>query len=414
MGFYLASVGYIVYTLPTMKILIPTQFFLDGSGSGIYVQNIAREFIDLGHEVKVIATDNRPVTDKPFPVRTIICNEDGDADLNFNVPFFTTHPKSSQTFYDLSDEQFQRYVDVIGEVLAEEIAAFEPDVVHCQHASIASYHLANLGVPYCITLHGTDLMGFKKEPRFHDYVLQGAEGSYRLISISQQVTAETKELFKVGDDKIVLVHNGYDDKLFYPRSVSRKDVLAKYGIDEAPYLVSFVGKLAHFKGIDVLIDAAVLYEKELEGVITLIVGQGALRGELEEQVRSLGLKGIRFLGHQSQDSCAEIYSVADISTVPSRVEPFGLVAIEALACGTPVVASNGGGLPDFIDERVGALVTMEKADELAATIVHEIKEDAKATKGRFAAKYAKEGFAWRVPVAKMVRLFDEAIRNSRG
>ena len=395
-----------------MKILIPTQFFLDGSGSGIYVQNIARVLGALGHQVKIISTDNQPVEGKPYPVRTIICDPAGKGgDLPFNVPYFTTHPSSNQTFYALTDEQFGQYVDVLGAVLKEEIDAFEPDVVHCQHASIFSYHLSKLHVPYCITLHGTDLMGFKKEPRFKEYVLAGARGAYRLISISQQVTKETKELFGVGDDKIALIHNGYDDDLFYPRRVTRGDVLRKYGIEgDVPALVSFVGKLAHFKGIDVLIRAAAIYEKEIPGVMTLIVGQGQLREKLETQVKELGVGGVRFLGHQTQDEVAQIYSVADVSTVPSRMEPFGLVAIEALACGTPVVASNGGGLPDFIDDTVGRLVTMEDHEELARTIVEEIVSNAKASKGPRASRYAKEGFSWSIPVKKMVDLFEEAVK----
>jgi glycosyltransferase involved in cell wall biosynthesis len=394
-----------------MKILIPTQFFLDGSGSGIYVQNIAREFEALGHQVKILSADNKPVEGKPFPVRTIVFDPEGKSgDLPYNVPYFTTHPSSNQTFYDLDDKQFGEYIDVLGRVLQEEIESFKPDVVHCQHINIFAYHLSRMGVPYCVTLHGTDLMGFKKELRFKDYVLQGVEGCYRLISISKQVTEETKELFDVGDDKIALIHNGYDDRLFYPRKVTRSDVLKRYGIGEAPHLVSFVGKLAQFKGIDVLIRAASIYEKELPGVKTLIVGQGQLRDELETQAKGLGLSGVRFLGHKTQDEVAEIYSVADVSTVPSRVEPFGLVAIEALACGTPVVASNGGGLPDFIDDQVGRLVEMENHEELAKAIVEEIKSQSKNTKGKFAASYAKDGFAWRIPVKKMADLLEEAVK----
>lgn len=397
-----------------MRILIPTQFFIDGSGSGIYVQNIAREFQSMGHEVLVISAENASVTGKSYPVSSIIFNPKGgkDVDLDFNVPYFTTHPQSNQTFYALTADQYTSYVRVLGEHLRREIEAFKPDVVHCQHASIFASHLAEMNIPYAITIHGTDLMGFKKEPRFHDAVLRGVKGAWRLISISNQVTADTMATFSMGKDRIVLMHNGYDERLFYPRNVTRKEVLARYGIDhEPPALVSFVGKLAHFKGIDVLMRAAVLYEKKIPGAITLIVGQGQLRGELEAQVKALGLNGVHFLGHQTQDAVADIYSVADVSTVPSRQEPFGLVAIEALACGTPVVGTNGGGLPDFIDDRVGKLVPLEDATALGETIAHEIQSSSKKTKGPYAAAYAREGFSWRVPVAKMLAIFEEAIKH---
>ncbi len=393
-----------------MKILIATQFYLDGSGSGIYVQNIAREFLALGHEVKVLCCDTKKVSNKPFPLRAIIFDKDGTGkgDLNFDIPYFTTHPASSQTFYSLNDDQFNAYVDVLGKILEQEVNTFKPDVVHCQHASIFSYHLAKLGVPYVITLHGTDLMGFEKEPRFYDMVREGAKKANSIISISRQVTEQAIKLLKVPKDKIVLIHNGYDETLFYPRDVTREQVLKKHGVDGTPKaLVSFVGKLAHFKGVDVLIKAAAIYEKKIPGVKTLIVGQGQLRGELGNLADELNVNGVKFLGHKTQDEVAEIYTVADVSTVPSRHEPFGLVAIEALACGTPVVVTNGGGLVDFIDERVGSVVDIEDHKALAAAIVDEVTSGSKATKGTYAAKYAREGFSWKKPVSRMVDLFKE-------
>ncbi len=396
-----------------MRILIAQQFYLEGSGSGIYVQNVARELMARGHEVRVLSGDNAPVTGKPYPVRTILFDAEGKGrgDLNYNVPFFTTHPRSNQTFYALDAKQFDGYVQVLGRFLADEIASFKPDVVHCQHASVFAYHLARLGVPYVITLHGTDLMGFKKEPRFREMVLEGVRGAYRLISISRQVSEEAKETFGIGDEKLTLIHNGYDENLFYPRKVTREEVLRRKGVaGTPPAVVSFVGKLAHFKGVDVLIRAASLYEKEIPGVVTLIAGQGQLRDELEALVRELKVTGVRFLGHQTQNDVAELYSVADVSTVPSRHEPFGLVAIEALACGTPVVATNGGGLVDFIDSSIGSIVEIEDAKGLAAAIVSEIRSGSKRTKGTRAAAYAREGFSWKIPVAKMETLFTEAAK----
>lgn len=395
-----------------MKILIATQFYLEGSGSGIYVQNIARECRAAGHEVRVLSCDKGRVSGKPYPVRTIVFDAEGRGDLDFDIPYFTTHPASNQTFYDLSDVQLGEYVRVLREALEDEIATFKPDVVHCQHASIFAFLLSKLRVPYVITLHGTDLMGFRKEPRFHDMVLEGARGAHKVISISRQVTDEAMDLLGIPLEKIVLIHNGYDENLFYPRKVERGDVLRKHGVDvNAKALVSFVGKLAHFKGVDVLIRAAGIYEKKIPGVCTVIVGQGQLRGELEGLADELGLKGVRFLGHKTQAEVAEIYSVADVSTVPSRHEPFGLVAIEALACGTPVVVTDGGGLVDFVDERMGSIVAIDDHEALARAIGEEIASGSKTTKGSFAAKYAREGFSWKVPVERMLSLFQEATAN---
>jgi glycosyltransferase involved in cell wall biosynthesis len=110
---------------------------------------------------------------------------------------------------------------------------------------------------------------------------------------------------------------------------------------------------------------------------------------LRAQAEQLDLKGVHFLGHQAQTDVAELFNVSDVSTGPSRVEPFGLVAVEALACGTPVVPTNEGGLPDFVDERLGTLVDVGDTPGLAKAIANEIKA---ATKGPFGSDYALKDF----------------------
>jgi len=86
-----------------------------------------------------------------------------------------------------------------------------------------------------------------------------------------------------------------------------------------------------------------------------------------------------------------------------------LVAVEALACGTPVVATNAGGLPDFINEKVGALVPVDDPDSLAAAIIAEIENGTKRTKGVYASQYALDDFTWAQQVAKMIKLYQDAL-----
>jgi glycosyltransferase involved in cell wall biosynthesis len=126
----------------------------------------------------------------------------------------------------------------------------------------------------------------------------------------------------------------------------------------------------------------------------------------------LDLQNVYFLGHQVQTTVARIYNIADVSVVPSRVEPFGLVAVEALACGTPVVATNEGGLPDFINDQVGALVPVGNHQALAKAIINEINNATKNTKGDFASRYALEGFSWSGQVMKMVKLYESVLEDA--
>ena len=400
-----------------MRVLLTNHFPLEGSGSGIYTQNVARELTKKGHEALVITPAHDEQVDFPFDVRTILFSpndevEGNESRLPFNFPCFTTHPLSNTTFGDLSIAQRQAYVDAFCKATAEAVAEWKPDIIHAQHLWVTGYAARATNLPYVATAHGTDLMGMRKYEEWRTIALEGAAHAFAIIAISKQVAGDTEALFNTPPERIRLIMNGIDEAIFRVLSLDRKKVLAGYDITgEFKYVVSFVGKLTEFKGVDVLLDAAAIYERDLGGVLTLIVGDGELREALEEQVQHLGLKGVYFLGHQSQPEVAKIYNIADVSTVPSRVEPFGLVAVEALACGTPVVATNEGGLPDFIHDGVGVLVNIDDPGGLADAIMRELRSRAKEKKGPIAAKYALEGFSWSSQVDMMIAVYDEAIRG---
>jgi glycosyltransferase involved in cell wall biosynthesis len=115
------------------------------------------------------------------------------------------------------------------------------------------------------------------------------------------------ELYGIPEERVHIVMNGFDENIFHVMSVDRSKVMARYGIHEEPgHLITFVGKLTEFKGVDVLLNAASIYEQELGDVMTLIIGDGALRLQLEAQAERLDLRGVYFLGHQPQPAVAEI------------------------------------------------------------------------------------------------------------
>ncbi len=395
-----------------MKVLIVNHFPLEGSGSGIYTKNIALKLTQLGHEVMVILPDN--IEDKQqYKTNTILFRSSENlgmkVDAEFNFPCFTTHPKSSNTFYQLTDEQMKQYIDLMQVAIDEAVADFKPDVIHCQHLWIAPYCASKTGVPYVATAHGTDLKGLALDDRYLPYALEGAKHAKKVITISKQVDFEVGEKYHIPHEQRTLILNGFDEDIFKIKEVSRKEVLASFGLPEAKHVVSFVGKLADFKGVDLLLKAAKIYESELDDVMTLIVGHGELYEELNNLRRSLGLKHVYMLGHQHQDKVADIYNIADVSTVPSRKEPFGLVAIEALACGTPVVVTNGGGLVDFVDDSIGSVIDEESYEQLANAIIFEINNPEKQTKRKNAHEFAINNFSWNRVIDEVIDVYQDAI-----
>jgi glycosyltransferase involved in cell wall biosynthesis len=398
-----------------VKVLIPNHFPLQGSGSGIYTMNLAQQLLEADHDALAIVPEHHRVRGFPFPVETILFSDgcSQTAQLDFNFPCFTTHPRSTTTFYELTDAQVDAYVRAWRRAVGEAVDAFRPDIIHANHVWVAAYVAYQTGLPYVITCHGTDLMGFRQGPRYRQMALTAGAEAHRIIAISRQVAADALQTYGLPEGKVHVIWNGFDAQCFKMLpGLSKQEVLAEYGLTGADKpLISFVGKFAHFKGVDVLLRAAATYERVLPGVQTLLTGHGELWDEMHALRDDLQLQGVHFLGHQPQCQVARLYNAADVSVVPSRAEPFGLVAMEALACGTPVVATDEGGLPDFIDERVGVLVPVDDSQSLSAAVISEIENVAKQRKGAFASRYALANFTWTSQVAKMIDLYTDALAS---
>ena len=124
-------------------------------------------------------------------------------------------------------------------------------------------------------------------------------------------------------------------------------------IQRLNFFVLFVGKFADFKGIDILLDASKKYEDYIyaqgKKVLTIIVGSGSLEQQLKKQASDLNLINTHFVGKKGIQEICDLQNLADVSVVPSRNEPFGLVVLEGLACGHPVIGTNSGGIPDILN-----------------------------------------------------------------
>ena len=190
---------------------------------------------------------------------------------------------------------------------------------------------------------------------------KSARNSEKIIVISDAQKEKFTELFPYAADKVVLLENGYDPKTFY-REETDKSIISSLVSDNTPdgkisedfdSLILFVGKFADFKGIDSMLTAAKMYEEELikrgKKPLTLIVGSGVLEKKLKEQAKNLGLKNTHFVGRKNHEEIRKLQNLADVSLIPSRDEPFGLVVIEGTACGHPVIASNSGGIPGILN-----------------------------------------------------------------
>ncbi|MBA3451446.1 MAG: glycosyltransferase [Chloroflexia bacterium] len=234
----------------------------------------------------------------------------------------------------------------------------------------------------------------------------------RLLTLADGIIAANPDeradlIWRMGvpTEKICTVPPGVDLELFHPlpRDVCRDEL----GIAPDERVVLFVGRIDPIKGIDTLIDAAEMIVCDLlvdPPPTFLIIGgdldeDGNPVGSLASIAETINAKGIarhvRLLGSQPQDRLPLFYSAADVVAVPSRYESFGLVAVEALACGAPVVASRAGGLRFTIDEgETGLLVKPQSPTTLAAGIATILSDDALRVAMSLSARPSVERYDW--------------------
>jgi len=213
------------------------------------------------------------------------------------------------------------------------------------------------GLPYVVTLHGDD--AFKILPRRDPLgaaVRRAVTGARAVICVSEAMARAVTATLPAVDP--VVIPNGYDDALF--------------GLSERPRDLGllFVGNLVPTKQVDLLLRAYARVRDEIRMPLT-IVGDGPLRRPLASLAASLGVADtVGFLGVQSRRGVADLMGRAAALALPSSSEGWGVVVAEALARGTPVVASRVGGIPEIVgSEEGGILVAPGNLDELAAGLV---------------------------------------------
>ncbi len=357
-----------------MRILLVNHFPLTGSGSGVYTANIANSLIKLGHEVSAVFPENQPINEKyAFKTSPVyFTNTDQSTEttpssktaLPFNFPCFTTHPRSTFTFEEMTNNELDAYASGFRSTIKNEIQSFKPDILHCGHIWILADVCTEFRLPVVVTSHGTDLMGIQNSPKLANHGMNVAQKCDAIISISKGNFEQLEAVLPQYKEKFYLITNGYNSDIFYPTNASRKDVLCAYSINEKyEHVISFAGKFAHFKGIDVLLKANALYDRD--DTATILAGDGELYEDMTKLKEKLDLKNTYFVHNQPHEKLRQLYSIADASLVPSRNEPFGLVAIEAGACGAPIIASKSGGLLDIVKLATGLFFEQENYEELA-------------------------------------------------
>jgi glycogen(starch) synthase len=279
-------------------------------------------------------------------------------------------------------EQMNEDMLAAGEALAQEHSY---DLVHghdwlVAHASAALGR--RLGVPYVTTIHATEHgrhQGWVEDPpQSHIHAVERwmARDADAVIVCSYYMSGHVADIFDIDERRIAVIPNGVDPNDLRPSG----DLQALRGEFAAPQekLVLLVGRLVYEKGFQLALDALPGVIERVGDVRFLVAGSGTHEAELKAQAERLGLSEHgTFLGWIGDDMLHSLYRIADLCVVPSIYEPFGLVALEAMASGCPCIVADTGGLREVVPvgERVGLRFNGGDAEHLGVMIERLLVDD---------------------------------------
>jgi D-inositol-3-phosphate glycosyltransferase len=388
----------------------------DTGGMNVYVRDLARELGRRGIGVDVYTRSQ----DEHVPH---VLHDLGYGNRIVHVPAGPETPLPKDRLLDHLDEF------VSGILSFAEARRLRYDIIHAHYwlSGLAGLELRRRWGPPLIQMFHT--LGKMKDRVARSADEQSprerVEAERRLLREADRVVASTQAelaqfqwLYQEDTSRVVVIPPGVDTGRFYP--IHPDEAKEFIGVPCGNQLILFVGRIEPLKGIDTLLEAMALLEREewmaSRSLCLAVVGgdpDGSPEQMTEEMKRlqalrqSLGLSQlVTFLGKRDQDTLPYYYSAAEAVVVPSHYESFGLVALEAMACGTPVVASETGGLVFLVrDGETGFHVPVGDAAALAEKIGRLIREDdLRARLGRQALTYAQR-FAWPIIADQIVELY---------
>ncbi len=388
-------------------------------GMNVYVREVARELARRGHTVDVFTRNQNPEV-------PTISHALGPRARVIHVTAGPPHPMPKDAIADHL-EQFVAEVLVYSDGQPYDIL-----YAHYWLSGLAGLHLRALwGSPLLQMFH---TLGRMKNKIAATPAERASErriaAEHRLVREVDHIVAGSPmdeqhlvEEYGASPEKITVIPPGVDVRHFYPRP--RAQARANIGLDPNTFVMLFVGRIEPLKGIETLLRAVKILSQRccrLQDMQVLIIGGDAsvppeqMDEELARLMRlcnELGLDDlVTFLGKQGQDVLPDYYSAADVVVMPSHYESFGMVALEAMACGTPVVASRVGGLLfTVIDGVTGMHARSGDPESLAEKLQWLMLDpDLRARLGRQAWHMAQQ-YAWPRIVDHLELLFQHALEG---
>jgi glycosyltransferase involved in cell wall biosynthesis len=395
-----------------MKILIVIYMFPPVTGGGEQgAFELARILVKGGHEVHVATTHFEGLRKSEVMdgvrVHRIIGNP-------FLGPY--TNPQRSNK---LASSMALKYFMIMSmPKLLKLIKEERFDVINPHFILPAGLPATDAGfftsTPVVTTLVGGDLYT-PGEPSFMTLFRKLATPFYRFVFSHSTLTAISTDTANRArgfgcKKKIRVTPYGIDPKKFYKTAPDRS-LVEKFGLVEKTVLIS-VCRLSKRKGLEYLLEALPRVIEKEKNLRLLIVGDGPERGRLQQLTERLGLQGnVIFVGSMPNDELVGYYNLADIFVLPSLHEGMGIVFLEAMACGLPVVTTKTGGMTDFVvDGKTGLLVEPRNPKQLAGALIKMVEDKGYQERlSKNAREMVGREYTWEKAAERYLRAYEEAM-----
>ena len=309
------------------KLKIGITCYPSVGGSGVIATELGKMLAAKGHEIHFITSG--------IPFR-----------LNKISPKITFHQVEVNSY---SVFQYAPYDIALANKMAEVIVDEQLDVLHVHYAiphavcAILAKDMANSDIGIVTTLHGTDITVLGYDSSLKGAIKYGIEKSDVVTAVSHSLGQETMDLISPNKD-IETIYNFIDEQEYTKKDAGNlKELL---GIKPHEKVVIHVSNFRKVKHVPDIVQSFKLIHEEVPSKL-LLVGDGPEKHPIMESIKGTSIENdVLFLG--KQENLSELYSIADLMLLLSEKESFGLVLLEAMACGVPCIGTNVGGIPEVI------------------------------------------------------------------
>ncbi|MDN5708058.1 MAG: N-acetyl-alpha-D-glucosaminyl L-malate synthase BshA [Planococcus sp. (in: firmicutes)] len=324
-------------------------------GSGVVATELGKMLAEKGHEIHFITSST------PFRLNRLYANIfSHQVDVNSYSVF-----------------QYAPYDIALATKIAEVIKNEELDLLHVHYAiphavcAILGRDMAGSDIGIVTTLHGTDITVLGTDSSLKDAIRYGIEKSDIVTAVSDSLKQQTYDMI-APDKEIETVHNFVDEREYHQHDSAK--LKEELGIEAHEKVLIHVSNFRKVKRVEDVVATFAKVQKNI-GAKLLLVGDGPEMSRIHQQVKDLHIEQqVLFLG--KRDNLSELYSMSDVKLLMSEKEAFGLVLLEAMACGVPAIGTQIGGIPEIIEPgENGFLVELGDIDAAANAAIRILTDD---------------------------------------